>query len=70
MPHRLWLVERVAFSFVLAAAAFCTAFIVYEKSGDVRSMVHLEERVLKCSVNYSSVCDSLQFESYGQLMLY
>jgi hypothetical protein len=68
--HRFQIFEKIAFSFVVMAAAACTTFIAYERSPDVRRALHVGAEILRYSGQYSYAsyaCSTPAADACGQL---
>ena len=56
MPHRFQLLEKIAFSLVVASAMACTSFLTYEQCPDVRTAIHDGRALMRESAKYTVVC--------------
>lgn len=67
MTPRFQLYEKIAFSLVCWSAAACSTFIAYERCPDIKVVLHVGERVLRESGQYSFVCATPVADACAQL---
>lgn len=70
MPARLLLLEKIAFSMVVASAVACSSFIAYEQHPEVRIALHEGETLMRESAKYSVVCEPSPFDPCAEMSGY